>query len=203
MFEGRGSCWIYVRCQNKAGNWYIPAENELSIRAYNIDFTNPIISESNLKKKDSLTYTFQITAEDNFKLQGCLLYVDGENQGVMDSITPNCINICSFEKDLSVTDYGVHNVYAYCRDIAGNWGRGETHGAVVNTPPVIGFCRASPVSGNLKTEIEFFVQAEDIDETAEPSAEKSEIKESEKVSDEVVAKKEDMAADSDDKEEKK
>ena len=32
LFEGIDSCWIYVRSQDKAGNWYTPSEKEISIR---------------------------------------------------------------------------------------------------------------------------------------------------------------------------
>ncbi len=38
-FEGRKSCWVYVRTQDKAGNWYSPSQRDSSIVFYHINFT--------------------------------------------------------------------------------------------------------------------------------------------------------------------
>ncbi len=164
MYEGRESCSVYVRSQSLRGNWYIPSQEDSSIRTYDIDFSSPSINQSEIKKKDNNSFAFELKAEDNFQLQGCLLYVEGEKQGVMELVDPECKNNCWFEKDFDLTSYGDSSAYAYCRDSAGNWGRGETLSTNVNIPPVIEYCKTSSSTGNKETIINFEVKAYDIDE---------------------------------------
>ena len=159
QFEGRDSCYIYVTSQDNAGNWYSPSEEELSIKSYNIDWTSPFVSKIIIEKED---YKAKIETTDIFKIVECLLYIDGENQGTMNFLDSRCYNNCSLEKDFIISDAGTHNIYAYCRDISGNWGKGEATQIIVNTPPAIDHCKSAPTSGNKDTEIQFAVEVEDI-----------------------------------------
>jgi len=157
-FEGKKSCWVYVRSQDKAGNWYSPSEQELSIRFYNIDWTDPYVSKVIIEKN----YTATIETTDSYKIAGCLLYVNGESQGYMSFLDPKCYNQCFLEKDFIILGAKADNIYAYCTDSAGNWGRGEAGQITINTPPVINYCRGLPVSGSKNTEVQFTVDAQDI-----------------------------------------
>jgi len=158
--EGRDSCWVYVRSQDKAGNWYTPSEKELSIKSYDIDWTDPYVSQTIIDEENN---KIKIETTDAFKIIGCLLYINGENQGTMNFLDSKCYNACSLEKDFTLLGVGDYDIYAYCKDSAGNWGKGETEQAIVNTPPNIDYCRGLPVSGNKNTEIQFTTEAKDID----------------------------------------
>ena len=158
--EGKESCWIYVRSQDKTGNWYAPSEGELSIKSYNIDWTNPYTGKTIIDEENNKA---QVEVTDSFKILGCLLYINGENQGSMNFLDSRCYNQCFLEKDFILPEIGNYNIYAYCKDLAGNWGKGEISQITVNTPPSINSCRASTASGNKNTEIQFTVEAEDID----------------------------------------
>jgi len=160
QIEGRDSCYIYVRSQDKAGNWYTPSEKELSIKAYNIDWTDPYVSRAIIEEE---SYKVAIETTDTFKIMGCLLYIDGEKQGTMSFLDSKCYNDCFLEKDFTLSGVGTHDIYAYCKDIAGNWGKGKMSQITINTPPTINHCRGLPTSGNKETEIKFTIEAEDID----------------------------------------
>ena len=160
QFEGKNDCWVYVRSQDKAGNWYTPSESELSIKSYNIDWTGPYVSKAIIEEGN---YRVTIETTDAFKIVGCLLYIDGEDQGTMNFLDSKCYNDCSLEKDFTISDAGTHNISAYCKDIAGNWGKGEAEQITINTPPIINYCRGLPTSGNKETEIKFTIEVEDTD----------------------------------------
>lgn len=160
QFEGSNSCWVYVRSQDKAGNWYTPSEKELSIKSYSIDWTAPYVSKIIIEEG----YKAKIETTDAFKITGCLLYINEENQGAMIFLDSECYNECSLEKDFTISEIGVNNIYAYCRDSTGNWGKGETAQITINTPPSINYCKGLPTSGNKDTEIQFTIEAEDIDD---------------------------------------
>ena len=74
QFEGRNSCWVYVRSQNKENNWYSPSESELSIKHYSVDWTKPNINTTTIENNK-----IKIGVSDDFKVIGCLLYVDGQS----------------------------------------------------------------------------------------------------------------------------
>jgi len=162
FLEGRSSCWIYVRSQDKAGNWYTPSKQEMSIQYYGIDWTNPYIGKVVFEEKNE-GYKATIETTDVLKITGCLLYIDGESQGSMNFLNEECYNECFLEKNFTLSGAGEHDVYAYCRDLAGNWGKGETTQVTINTPPVISSCKSLPTSGDRDTEIQFAVTTEDID----------------------------------------
>ena len=164
-FEGADSCWIYVRSQDKAGNWYTPSEQEISIRHYGIDWTSPYTSKVISEEKNG-SYKAKIETTDVLKITGCLLYIDGENQGSMSFLNQECYNECFLEKDFTLSGAGEHDIYAYCRDLAGNWGKGEIAQITINTPPTISSCRGLPTSGSKDTEIQFTVTTEDVDNDA-------------------------------------
>jgi len=157
--EGNSSCWVYVRSQDKAGNWYSPSEKELSVRSYSIDWTSPYVSKIIIEKNQ----TAKIETIDTFKIASCLLYINEENQGSMNFLDSKCYNQCFLEKDFTISNPGSHDIYVYCTDLAGNWGRGEVGQVAINTPPIINYCKGLPVSGNKNTEIQFTVDAQDID----------------------------------------
>ncbi len=162
-FEGKDSCWIYVSCKDKAGNFYTPREEEFSIKSYNIDFTGPTINQADIKKKDEKTYNFKVKTEDNIEITGCLLYLNEEKKGKMDLLKPECKNNCFLEKEVSISSEGKNYVFAYCRDTAGNWTKSEELEVKQNSSPQISLCRALPTSGTTSTEIQFEVKASDID----------------------------------------
>ena len=159
QFEGRKSCWVYVRSQDKAGNWYSPSEEELSIQSYNIDWTDPYVSKVIIEEG----HTVKIETTDTFKIAGCLLYIDQESQGPMNFLDPKCYDQCSLEKDFTMPDPGSHEISVYCTDLAGNWGKGEVEQVAVNTPPIINYCKNLPTSSEKGIEIQFTIDVQDID----------------------------------------
>jgi hypothetical protein len=163
QFNGRNSCWIYVRCQDKAGNWHTPSETGFSIRSYNIDFLDPEFNQVEIKKKDT-QFELQLQVKDDTKIEGCFLYVNGEKQNLMNFQDEDCYNNCSLKKEFSVTGEGENIVFAYCRDLVGNWGKSEEKTIWANTSPIIYSCQAIPSSGKTNSEIKFQVSAEDLDQ---------------------------------------
>ena len=159
-FEGEDSCYVYVRSQDKAGNWSSPSKRELSIKSYNIDWTEPYVGKVTI---DEENHKATIETTDSFKIKSCLLYIDGENQGTMNFLDSKCNNQCLLEKYFVLVNVGPHNIYAYCKDRAGNWGKGEVSQIIINTPPEISYCKSLPTLGNINTEIQFTVKVEDID----------------------------------------
>lgn len=160
-FEGIESCHVYVTSKDKNDNLYSSSKQEGSIKNYSIDFTSPVVSESKLESLGD-NYRFTVKTSDNIKIIGCLLYTDGEKRGAMELLNSNCQNNCYLEKEFSVEGAGEHSVYAYCRDQAGNWGKGEELKIGLNTPPQINSCKVNPVSGTKETNFQFSINVNDI-----------------------------------------
>ena len=86
-FEGRKNCYIYVRCQDKAGNWGRCRESELSIRYYSISWTNSranktVIEEKNYEDKIEIVNVFKIIdyfSHTNRKNHETMNFLDSQN----------------------------------------------------------------------------------------------------------------------------
>lgn len=158
-FEGEKACWIFVRSQDKAGNLHLPAEEKGSVKYYNIDWTGPQVAKALIGNKE-----VKVSVSDNFKVTGCNLYLDDESLGPMSFLIPGCQKECLAFKTLDLKfESGIHRIWAVCQDAAGNYGRGEEFVIKENLPPKISSCRVLPTQGNIQTDFQFEVNADDPD----------------------------------------
>lgn len=112
-FEGVDSCWIYVRCQDKAGNWGKCYESELSIKHYSINWTSPHASEIMTEEEDKSKTTIKN------KKMASFLYLDKKNQEVPRFLGPQCYNY-DFLKNLTPLSSNPCNAFAYHAGLAKN-----------------------------------------------------------------------------------
>ncbi|KKL09079.1 hypothetical protein LCGC14_2569460, partial [marine sediment metagenome] len=173
-FEGRNVCWIYVRSKDVNGNQHSPSLENKSIIYLHIDWSKPVISKVfTTDKLDNQTYPVFIEEDesynlktkvnDNLKITGCSLYVDYQDQGIMLKLDPSCQKECGFSKEFIPKQSGVYQIFAACKDVAGNISKSETIEAKTNLPPKISSCRVNPTSGNISTQFNFSVDAQDPD----------------------------------------
>jgi len=153
-FEGRNACWIYVRSKDK------------SIIYLNIDWSKPVIEKVFITDKpENQVYPINIEEEreydlkaqvtDNLKITGCNLYINNQDQGIMSALNPGCEKECVFIKKFIPEQTGVYQVFAACKDGAGNISKSETVKAKTNLPPEILSCKVNPTSGSVNTQFNF------------------------------------------------
>jgi len=173
-FEGKQACWVFIRSKDNANNWHSPSLENKSIAYFNIDWTKPLISKvftANSQQEqiypinveENNTYNFKTKVSDNFKVTGCNLYINNQDQGIMSS-SGSCGKGCILEKEFTPVETGFYRVYAACKDAAGNISKSETINAKTNLAPEITSCRVSPVEGNINTEFNFFVEVSNPDD---------------------------------------
>lgn len=168
-FEGKNACWLYVRSKDKDNNQHNPNLENKSVVYLNIDWNNPVagkvfitntqqeqIYPINIEEKKQ--YNFKTNISDNFKITGCNLYINNQDQGTMSALIPGCEKECMFSKEFIPEQAGFYQIFTACRDAAGNISKSETIEAKTNLAPEIISCRANPASGSLNTEFSFFVE---------------------------------------------
>ena len=169
--EGEDACWIFARCQDKAGNWHVPQEELNSVAFYNIDWTSPLVSKVFIAEEQSypilieegIEYSFKVNVKDNYKVVSCLLYINNEKQGAMSPLTTDCTEKCTFSKEFTPASTGIYEISVACRDVAKNWGWSEVAIAKTNIAPEISLCRVFPTKGSIQTEFQFEVEATDLE----------------------------------------
>lgn len=173
-FEGRDACWIYVRSKDTSDNQHSPSLENKSIVYLHIDWSKPVISRIfTADKLDNQTYpifiekdesyNLKIKVNDNLRITGCNLYIDYQDQGIMLRLDSSCQKECGFSKEFIPEQSGVYEIFAACKDNAGNISKSETIEARTNLAPEILSCRVSPVSGNISAQFNFFVDVQDPD----------------------------------------
>ncbi len=168
-FEGINACWIYVRSKDKDNNQHNPSLEDKSVVYLNIDWNKPVIGKVfttdiqqeqiypvNIEEKK--LYNFKTNVSDNLKIIGCNLYINNQDQGIMTVLNPGCNKECLFRKEFTPEQAGSYQVFAACKDAAGNISKSETIEAKTNLAPEIISCRVNPALGNLNTEFSFFVE---------------------------------------------
>lgn len=158
-FEGEKACWVFVSSKDNAQNQHLPSEEKGSIKYYNIDWTAPNVGKISLKNGEAI-----LKVTDNLKVIACSLYLDNENLGPMSFLIPGCQKECFASKTLNVQfEPGEYRIFAVCQDAAKNYGRGEELLIKENLPPQISSCRVSPSQGNIETQFQFKIEANDPD----------------------------------------
>ncbi len=173
-FEGRNACWIYVRSKDVNGNQHNPSLENKSIIYLHIDWSKPIISKAFITDsldgqsypifiEENESYNLKTEVSDNFKITGCNLYIDYQNQGIMLREDSSCQKKCDFGKEFIPEQPGVYQIFAACKDNANNISKSETVETRTNLVPVISSCRVNPTSGNINTQFNFSVDVQDPD----------------------------------------
>jgi len=173
-FEGRNACWIYVRSKDKDGNQHNPSLENKSIVYLNIDWSKPVIEKVfvddllenqtypiDIKKDEKYNLKTEVT--DNFKITGCNLYINNQDHGIMPALNPGCEKKCMFNKEFIPEQTGSYQIFAACKDAAGNISKSETIEAKTNLAPKISSCRANPASGDINIQFNFSVDSLDPD----------------------------------------
>ncbi|XOB41325.1 MAG: PKD domain-containing protein [Candidatus Nealsonbacteria bacterium] len=174
-FEGKNACWIYVRSKDTSNNQHSSSLENKSIVYLHIDWTKPVISKVFIVDKlddqaypifieKDESYNLKTKVNDNLKITGCNLYIDYQDQGIMLRLDPGCQKECSFTKEFIPKQSGVYEIFAACKDNAGNISKSETIEARTNLAPEILFCRVSPVSGSIGVQFNFSVDVQDPDD---------------------------------------
>ncbi len=159
-FQGEKACWVFISSRDKANNLHLPSEEKGSVKYYHIDWTGPEVGEVLVEENK-----IQVRVTDNLKIVACSLYLDNENLGPMSFLVPGCKKECTVLKDLDLEfKPGESRLWVVCQDAAGNYGRGEEFLVKENLPPQISSCRVIPTQGNLQTNFQFKIEANDPDE---------------------------------------
>ncbi len=173
-FEGRNACWIYVRSKDKNGNRHNPTLENKSIVYLNIDWSNPVIEKVFIADKsenqvypinieEEKKYSLKVEVADNLKAIGCNLYINNQDQGIMSALNSECGKECVLSKEFIPKQAGSYQIFAACKDGAGNISKSETIIAKTNLPPEILSCSVHPTSGNISTQFNFSVDTLDPD----------------------------------------
>ena len=173
-FEGKKACWIYIRSKDKSNNQHNPTLEDKSIIYLNIDWSKPVIEKVfTADKPESQVYPINIEEEkeyslkvqvaDNLKITGCNLYINNQDQGIMSALNSGCGKECVLSKEFIPKQAGSYQIFAACKDAAGNISKSETIEAKTNLAPEISSCSANPTSGDINTQFSFFVDALDPD----------------------------------------
>jgi len=173
-FEGKKACWIYIRSKDKSNNQHNPALESKSIIYLNIDWSKPVIEKVFAADKpesqvypinieEEKEYNLKVQVTDNLRVTGCNLYINNQNHGIMSALNSGCGKECLLSKEFIPKQAGSYQIFAACRDAAGNISKSETIDAKTNLAPEIISCRVSPTIGNTNTEFSFFVEVSNPD----------------------------------------
>lgn len=171
LFEGKKACWVYVRSADKAGNIHLPSQERGSVKYYNVDWTAPLVGKVFINSeeekhpllvKEGKEYTLKVNVQDNIKVTGCNLYINGRDQGKMFFSVLGCEKNCTLLKNLTFTQ-GVFSAFAICKDAAKNYQKGKEIKIKTNLPPEVSYCKVSPSQGTIQTTFQFRVEALDPD----------------------------------------
>jgi len=160
-----GKCKVSTISFDKADN-----SSGWKSRVFNIDLVKPDVQEIKLNQDLELNqnYLFKASVSDNSKIIGCWFYVSGQFIEIpteISSIPCENENQCQVFANYKFEKEGDFSINFRCADIAGNLGFGKPKKVKVTTnhPPKISFCKVNPTQGNIETEFQFDISANDPD----------------------------------------